>query len=123
MHEVSELLGRYSPAQQGIIQQYFNVLAKTRKTGKVALSVLKKEMGYWSKYDPDMVTEALAIHLRKYPKKKEAYTRGILREIARTRSDQNHAQPGRSATTRGSYGRGSYGGRYIDGNEETKLPF
>lgn len=120
--ELAELRQRYTPAQLRVVDQYIHVLAATRKTGKIAPSVLAKEMEYWSRFPPEVVVEALQIHIRKYPAKKEAYTRGIMRELARERGEAS-AKAGAGHPERGGYGRGRYRGHYIDGSDESNMPF
>ena len=107
---------RYSEAELRVIDEYHQVLAATRRTGRIAPSVLAREMEYWRRFAPGIVIEALRIHVRKHPRKKEAYTRGIMRELARERGAE--IKDGR----RGGYGRGRYGGHYIDGSKGD-MPF
>lgn len=117
-----ELRGRYSPGQIRVMDRYFEVLATTRKTGRIAGTVQVKEMEYWAKFPPEVVAEALQIHIRKYPSKKESYTRGIMRELAREKGPGTNV-PGIGRAARGGFGRGKYGGMYIDGSDEGKMPF
>lgn len=117
---IGELASRYTPAQRKVIDSYFSILKSTRKTGKIATSVIIREMEYWSKFPPEVVVDALSIHIKKYPNKKEAYTRGIMRELMRERGGtggNNNTKPARS------YGKGKYRSRYFDGNSEHDMPF
>ncbi len=115
--ELEELRRRYTPEQLRLVDRYFAVLARTRKTGKISPSVLVREMAYWARFPAAVVAEALQIHVKKYPQKKEAYTRGIMRELARERSSGKRDG---NSPDRGGYGRGRYGGHYLDPG---KLPF
>ena len=115
--ELEELRRRYTPEQLRLVDHYFAILAKTRKSGRVAPGVLKKEMEYWARFQPGIVAEALQINIKKYPQKKEAYTRGIMRELDRERSVG--ARDG-NGPKRGGYGKGRYRRNYLDPD---KLPF
>lgn len=112
----------YTDSQLVTVDIYFDLLRKTRKTRKIAESVINKEMEYWTRFSTDIVIEALKIHIRKYPGKKESYTRGIMRELARERNIQDEGSGG-NHQERGGYGKGKYKESYIDGSDESNLPF
>lgn len=61
--------------------KYFERIKNTRKSKKIALSVIKREIEYYKKYDSKLVLKAFNIHLEKYPHKRENYTRGIIRNL------------------------------------------
>lgn len=82
---LSRLLSRYTQEQQEVINRYWEVIRFTRKSARVADSVKLRELEYWDRYPPDVVIEALDIHLSRYPTKQEDYTRGIIRRIMRER--------------------------------------
>jgi len=119
---LKELRERYTAPQLATVDIYFDLIRKTRKTRKIAESVIIKEMEYWTRFDAETVMEALRIHIRKYPGKRESYTRGIMRELARERSGP-HEGSGGNHQERGGYGKGKYKASYIDGSDETRLPF
>ncbi|WP_036644867.1 hypothetical protein [Paenibacillus sp. oral taxon 786] len=75
------LLDRYTPEQQKVIEAYWETVRFTRSTGKISDGIKRREMEYWAKYDPELVVRALRIHMQKHPNIKENYTRGILRNL------------------------------------------
>lgn len=78
---LKEKLRRYTPEQIKVIEQYWDTLRFTRKTGQIAEGIKEREYEYWERFDPALVIEALTIHIRKYPNIRENYTRGILRNL------------------------------------------
>lgn len=97
---------RYNIAGQKIIKKYFDTVAHTRKTGKIARSVIIKEMAYWKRFDPVIVILALSIHLSRHAGKKEAYTRGIMRGLAVEGEMKKHGtirKMGRNTPKRGEW--------------------
>lgn len=78
---LKEKLRRYTPEQIKVIEQYWDTLRFTRKTGQIADGIKEREYEYWERFDPALVIEALTIHIRKYPNIRENYTRGILRNL------------------------------------------
>lgn len=64
-------------------ENYWKLIARTRKSGRVSPNVIRKEEEYWGRYDEDVVREALSVHIRKYQNYKENYTRGIMRNMQR----------------------------------------
>lgn len=84
-----ELLARYNPEQQKVIHDYFDMLKFTRKTGRIAKNIMLRELSYWGRYPPEIVIEALSIHIQRYSTKREDYTRGIIRRIYREKGGQN----------------------------------
>jgi hypothetical protein len=77
--QIASFRSFYSDEQLKVIDKYFDVITETRKTKKLSHSVVKSEMEYWSKFDRELVINSLEIHIEKYPKMKEEYTRGIIR--------------------------------------------
>jgi len=76
---------RYNNEQLAIIRSYWETIRFTRKTGKIAPSIVAKEMDYWERFPVEIVLEALDIHMRKYPSKREDYTAGIMRRLLKER--------------------------------------
>lgn len=63
-------------------KKYWDVIRETRKTGKVATSVIYNNMEKWKKYDPVVVEYALKAHVDSHAGKKEEYTVGIMRNTS-----------------------------------------
>jgi helix-turn-helix protein len=84
-----DLLSRYSPEQQEIIDLVFCELKKTRKAGKIKESVLDRQLEKWSKYPEGQVIEGIKIYIDKgyaFTKKDENYLLGIIRRC----NEENH---------------------------------
>ncbi len=64
-----------------IKEEYWKVLSRTRKSGRIAQSVKDRVEGSWDKFDGEVVAEALRIHMSRYPGYKESYTIGIMRNL------------------------------------------
>lgn len=85
---------RYSNGQKDVIREYWEAIRFTRKTGKVAASVVAREMEYWERFPASTVTDALTIHLQRYQTKQEDYTRGIMRRLQKERELEGVKQNG-----------------------------
>lgn len=68
-------------------KEYWKVLSRTRKSGRISQGVKDKEEERWGRYDEDIVMEALRIHISRYPSYKETYTRGIMRNLQAKRGE------------------------------------
>lgn len=79
---------RYSREQLSVIRDYWEIIRFTRKTGKVAPSIVARQMEYWERFPVDVVLEALEIHIRKYQTKQEDYTAGIMRRLIKEREEK-----------------------------------
>ena len=62
-------------------ENYWKVISRTRKSGKIIPSVRERVETQWKAYDEDVVKEALQIHINRYPEYKETYTIGIMRNL------------------------------------------
>lgn len=62
-------------------EQYWRTVSGTRKSGRIAGSVRERIEKEWSRFDDDVVCEALRIHIDRYKGYKENYTLGIMRNI------------------------------------------
>ncbi len=62
-------------------ENYWKVISRTRKSGKISQSVKERIEAQWKAYDEDIVKEALQIHINRYPEYKETYTIGIMRNL------------------------------------------
>ncbi|MCM1234869.1 MAG: hypothetical protein NC489_32605 [Ruminococcus flavefaciens] len=60
---------------------YWEIIAQTRKSGRIAESVRNRIEGTWARFDEDVVMEALQIHMQRYPMYRETYTVGIMRNL------------------------------------------
>lgn len=71
---IDEILARhprYSGEQSAVIRDYWDAVRFTRKSGKIAGTVIAREMDYWERFPEDVVMAALKIHIRKYRGKDE----------------------------------------------------
>jgi len=73
--------GRYGTDGLQDIVAYFETLRFTRKSGRLAESVIDRELDYWQRFDVDVVLLTLRLHRHKYPYQHEDYTRGIMRRM------------------------------------------
>lgn len=62
-----------------LLIKYINVIRFRRKTKRIATSVVADLWDEWKKFDEDIVTFALWIHVERYKDKDENYTLGIMR--------------------------------------------
>lgn len=68
-------------------ENYWKIVCRTRKSGRISQSVKDKEEEYWKQFPEDVVQEALQIHIDRYPSYKECYTRGIMRNLAKAKEE------------------------------------
>ena len=73
--------------EERLKENYWKVIARTRKSGRISPNVIRKEEEAWKQYDEDVVKEALAVHIQKYQGYKENYTRGIMRNMQRRKAE------------------------------------
>lgn len=66
--------------------EYWKIISRTRKSGRIAVSVRKRIEGTWERFDEDVVMEALQIHMDRYPMYRENYTVGIMRNLQRQKA-------------------------------------
>ncbi len=62
-------------------EQYWRTVSRTRKSGRIAGSVKDRIESEWKRYDEDVISEALRIHINRYKTYKEQYTIGIMRNL------------------------------------------
>ncbi len=62
-------------------KEYWKVLSRTRRSGRISQGVKDKEEARWGRFDEDVIMEALRIHMSNYPDYRETYTRGIMRNL------------------------------------------
>lgn len=93
--QIENLRNRYLEEQLKVIDEYFDILRRTRKNGKIADSVILKIYKEWEKFKPDTVIYGLKVYINnpKYHDKKENYCYGIMRnataeEVAKKGSEE-----------------------------------
>lgn len=69
-----------------IKEQYWSLIRRTRKSGRVAQSVIDRVEKSWEAFEPEVVEEALRIHTMRYPGYKENYTIGIMRNLQKQKA-------------------------------------
>ncbi len=67
--------------------EYWKVISRTRKSGRIAETVRKRIEGTWERFDEDVILEALQIHMQRYPMYRETYTVGIMRNLQRQKAE------------------------------------
>ncbi|MBB6219023.1 hypothetical protein HNQ80_005201 [Anaerosolibacter carboniphilus] len=79
--QISNLRERYSEADLLIIDQYFDILRFTRRSGKIADSVIIKVYQKWEEFKTEAVIYALQVYINnpKHHDKQENYCYGIMR--------------------------------------------
>lgn len=89
--KIRDLLSHFSPINDfvNLNKQYWDVIRETRKTGKVAESVIYNNMKKWTKYDNSIVEHALKTHINTCKGRREEYTLGIMRN---TKPDEINKQ-------------------------------
>jgi len=84
---------RYSGEQAAVIRDFWDAVRFTRKSGKIAGTVIAREMDYWERFSPGIVMAALKIHIRKCRGKDEKYTEGIMRRLEKERERGGSYEP------------------------------
>lgn len=100
---LEQLLDRYSPTDRAVIDAYWTEIRRTRSTGRLAESVIRRWLDRWSAFPPWVVVEGMQIHLDRYAGsgKREEYTHGIIRRLAR---DAVRSSGGKDGETHGGVG-------------------
>lgn len=82
--EIEKFRNQFSLEIQNLIDPYWEVVSKTRKTGKISESVIAKTMQQWTKFDSHVVHYSLKKHLESYDDgdHNEKYTLGIMRNTS-----------------------------------------
>ncbi len=68
-------------------EKYWSLIRKTRKSGRVAQSVIERVEKSWEAFEPEVVEEALRIHTMRYPGHRENYTIGIMRNLQKQKAE------------------------------------
>lgn len=74
-------------------EQYWSYIRRTRKSGRIAQSVIDRVEKSWEIFDSDVVEEALRIHIMRYPEYKENYTIGIMRNLQKKAGQSIRPKP------------------------------
>ncbi len=82
-----------------LIQDYWKIVRGTRKSGRIAPSVIIRVQEQWKRYDKDVVMEALRIHISRYREYKEAYTIGIMRNLQKQKDAGGRIKTGNPFNT------------------------
>lgn len=82
---------RYSDSDLKVIEEYWECIRYTRRSGTVAEGIVKREQTYWNRFPAEVVIKALKIHMEKYPTHREQYTRGIIRNLAAESEGQHES--------------------------------
>lgn len=79
--EIKDLRLPYSSEIQSLIDQYWNIIKKTRKTNQISYSVICKTMQQWRKFSSVVIHYSLKKHIEAYDDgdHDEKYTLGIMR--------------------------------------------
>lgn len=68
---------------ENLKKRYWEIIRKTRSSGRVSPSVIEKTERKWEQFDSETVRQALEIHIARYQGYKENYTLGIMRNLQR----------------------------------------
>ena len=74
-------------------ENYWRVVRRTIASGRIAPSVIERVEKSWEAFDPDVVEEALRIHVARYPDRGENYTLGIMRNLQRQKKEGKPVNP------------------------------
>lgn len=80
----ADLMEKYSPDQQAIIHECIDCLKTTRKSGKIADSVILAELERWQRIESERVIHGIRVYMDKecyLENKNEKYLWGIIRNI------------------------------------------
>lgn len=72
--------------KQELKEKYWQIIRRTRSSGRIAQSVIDRVEASWEGFDVDVIEEALKIHSSRYPSYKESYTLGIMRNLQKQKS-------------------------------------
>lgn len=81
-----------------LVENYWRVISRTRKSGKISQSVKERVEESWRAFDEDVIKEALRIHIDRYPTYKESYTIGIMRNLQKQKQEAKTVKPKNSFT-------------------------
>jgi len=88
--KIKDLLTLYSEQIPDFVElnkQYWDVIRETRKSGKIAESVIYNTMKKWQKYHPSVIRYALKTHIEMHAGKREEYTLGIMRNTSKEEAE------------------------------------
>lgn len=93
---LEEYLARMTPGDQEVIRQVVAALATTRKTGRISPAIIGAEVQWWSQHPVERVLAGMRTYLAKGyagQGKKEAYLRGIVRNLNGQGPGQDDGRP------------------------------
>jgi hypothetical protein len=96
--QIKDLMQRYRESDLAVCKEYWDTVRRTRQTGKIAESVIRRWMDRWSQYQVELVIEAMTIHCRKYKDRQENYTDGIVRGLVKEQKRGNEVGRGNGKT-------------------------
>jgi len=87
--KIKDLLSLFSSINNfnQLNKDYWNIIRETRKTGKIAESVIYNNMNKWKKYDTAVIEYALKEHVKNHKGKREEYTLGIMRNTTKEEAE------------------------------------
>lgn len=83
--KIKDLLSLFSTINNfsQLNKKYWDAVRETRKTGRIAESVIFNNMNKWKKYDSVIVEYSLKEHIENHKGKREEYTLGIMRNTSK----------------------------------------
>ena len=81
--QIRDLMQRYRESDLAVCKEYWDTVRRTRQTGKIAESVIRRWMDRWAQHPVELVIQAMTIHCGKYRDKQENYTDGIIRGLVK----------------------------------------
>ncbi|MNB67206.1 hypothetical protein D3C75_136910 [compost metagenome] len=108
--EISDFRSRYSSDLIKIIDRYLDFIRETRSSKKIADSIIRKIMAYFSKYSPVQVEYAVLQHMSMEDKRSapEDYTFGILRKSTEEEAAKKLKQLRNGKQSAGGFDREAY---------------
>ena len=122
-----KLMSRYDSEQQRIIENCWECIATTRRSGKISRNIILAELKKWDKFDVKRVAYAIEKYLsgeHYHDGKKENYLYGIMRNTTAKeilanngeRHEKRHGKnPGKFPENKSAAGKYSHLGEVIDG--------
>ena len=93
--KIKDLLSLFSQIDNfnQLNKEYWDVIRETRKTGRIAESVIYNNMNKWTKYELPVVEYALKNHIDNHKGKREEYTIGIMRNTSKEEAENRLNNP------------------------------
>jgi hypothetical protein len=89
IREIKNLRASFPSDLIELVDTYWSVIKKTRKTNTISYNVILQTMKKWTKYDPIVIKFALKKHIESYAdgERDEKYTLGIMRNTMPEEAD------------------------------------